>query len=71
MNWILLGTLLAVGALLLGAVPASADPACTCDPNPVTDLVHCALKGDRCDPLVEQLDPRHWPCACDPPPSPF
>jgi hypothetical protein len=73
-----LGTLAAVGALLAAAVPASADPNCTCDPNPITTLAHC-LAGDAsyCPsvpgapgvpalPDLGDLDPGNWPCTCDP-----
>ena len=75
--------LLAVAAMLLTmAVPSAVAqwPPCTCDPNPVTDLVKC-LKDDRyCEDhpevrqvkqLLHDLDPRNWPCTCDPPPEPL
>lgn len=73
-------------ALVAVAVPATAWPDCTCDPNPATDLVRCLINGDACPTvptlpqpapapsprdLVEQLDPRNWPCTCDPMPQPL
>jgi hypothetical protein len=62
-------------ALLLVAValPASAGPDCTCDPNVVTDTIHCLQNGTRChnvDPVeipwgtIREL--LHPDCACDP-----
>lgn len=42
--------------LLAAATPALAGPACTCDPNPVTDLVRCLVNGDRCPAAIEGLD---------------
>jgi hypothetical protein len=82
----LLGTLVAVGALLAAAVPTSAGPDCTCDPNPATDLLHCLVGDDSYCPILpgapgapgvpalpdlRDLDPRNWPCTCDPMPQPL
>lgn len=79
-------TVIATLALALVLTPtALAWPPCTCDPNPVTDLAQCLVNGTDCPPavggldlpepnvkgLVEQLDPRNWPCTCDPMPSPL
>ncbi|GEM_PF-6413802 len=72
-----MGTLAMAAALLALAVPASAWPDCTCDPNPVTNLAHC-LVGDEsyCPsvpgaPSVGPLPSVHDlltppPCTCDP-----
>lgn len=83
---------LALLALALVAAPAAASmPPCTCDPNPITDLLRCSLTDgttpppEDCEDLVEtsdlpepdvkgtieELDPRNWPCTCDPMPEPW
>jgi hypothetical protein len=55
-------------ALTLIAVPlAIAEPAAACDvsgPN-------CHGIPPEVGRLVHDLDPRNWPCACDPPPPPM
>jgi hypothetical protein len=73
MNRVLLASIVAFGLVALAA-PAQAGPPCTCDPNPVTDLVRCLANGTDCPPVLDgadlpplkDLDPRNWPCACDP-----
>ena len=77
--------LAASAALLLVAMPATAGPDCTCDPNPATRLLHCLIDGTQCpeapgvpgwvpDPngLVDDLThPEMPPCTCDPHPLPI
>lgn len=75
-----MGTLAMVAALLALAVPASAWPDCTCDPNPITNLAHCLADGTYCpsapgvpgwvpDPdetIYDLTHPTPPPCTCDP-----
>lgn len=58
-------------ALLLAAPTAAAGWPCTCDPNPITDLLSCLKDGPRCPVDFGPLDPRDWPCTCDPQPTPI
>ena len=80
MNETLLLVAAAATALVLLAPPAAAWPPCTCDPNPVTDLVRCWKADQYCEDYPEvlllkrtlhDLDPRNWPCTCDPPQEPL
>lgn len=74
-----LATLTTLFAVLAAVGTATAGwPPCTCDPNPVEDLAYCLLTGERCEdyelpalppapqPDLGDLDPRTWPCTCDP-----
>jgi len=72
----------AAAGLVAVAAPATAGPDCFCDPNPVTNLLHCLINGDHCPTLPSVppapqpaippgFDPREWPCTCDPMPQPF
>ena len=78
--------ILALTTLLLATVLVPTAAACTCDPIPALQLVRCVVGGSECPPAVEDLglptvqevkdfvdenDPRDWPCACDPVPSPL
>lgn len=82
-------TILALLVVLLAptALAGPELPPCTCDPNPITELLRCSLsEGSAPPPGCEDpigvpglpdpkdvdlggLDPRNWPCTCDPGPE--
>jgi hypothetical protein len=62
-------------AFLALAPLAAAQPPCTCDPQPCLFTDDPSEKGGCHVPdipnLPPDLDPRNWPCACDPGPGPY
>jgi hypothetical protein len=78
--------LAALAALVLTAAPAAAWPPCTCDPSILDCLVtdgsspppsYCSapevpsVPPPVAGPDLGDLDPRNWPCTCDPMPEPW
>lgn len=77
---LLLASLALVGTSFLGV--AAALPPCTCDPMPCwltlsdgsssgepCEIVHVPGTPSAPDPNLGSLDPRDWPCTCDPQPQ--